>query len=215
MFSSEFVNSSRHTVQAAVSWDSNEVLAEKPRCIRDWRGRVMPLSPAPQTDKCSGEPLSELYAPLVLTKEVQENEPSFEITGELRPLCPHEEALRGSFFTFTESTTKSFIGQSIISLLQTITTSNVALKSSEVIMNFLKSSTEFFSKSSTTCIQVLKTKKQHCQNLYFRSLGYGTMFAPSSKICDIKIEKHFLHQMKAASEKISRVSMTGDRDISE
>lgn len=69
------------------------------------------------------------------------------------------------------------MGQIILSLLQIQTKSNVALKSSDVKKRFSESSTEIFSKFSPACIQVVNTKMQHCRNLYFRLLGYGTIFA--------------------------------------
>lgn len=165
-------------MRAAITWDPNDGLYGESTRIGDWRGRLMSLGPAQQSVRSATKPLLDSCAPTVSKKKVQYKASPYEITGAFCSLCPHEEALRRSFFTFTESTMKNFIVQSITSLLQSQTTSNVALKCSEVLLIFSKSSTELFSKFCTACIQVVNTKKQHFRNLYFRLLGFGTIFAP-------------------------------------
>lgn len=71
----------------------------------------MPLVPGQRTNKSLGEPLSELGAALISTKEVQDRESSYEFTGAFWSLYPDEEALRGSVLRSLSRLCKILLGR--------------------------------------------------------------------------------------------------------
>lgn len=80
VFSIKLVASSWHTVQEAISSDTNKVLAGESGYTRDWRGRVMSLVPAQASDRSSCKPLLELDALIFSTEEIKYKEPFYQIT---------------------------------------------------------------------------------------------------------------------------------------
>lgn len=152
----------------------------------------MTLQSAFTYSKQSTEIILGSDAPSISSKEIVSTETIivlFEIAEAFYSSCPYEKAFHGYLLSFTESSMHNFIGKSIISLQRSQAIGDVALKSSQLILNFSRSSMALLPKFITTWIQVLYKMKQLCRNFYFRLLCYGIIYTLEENACDIKIEK--------------------------
>lgn len=156
--------SSWHSLNSFVRWTPKKVLIGETRPIQNWRVMVMPLSQDILSKNDSTLPLTYLDASLVSTNECYDpptNLNSYETTIAYVPLCPHEEALRGSVFLCSETGMKNFIPQSILFLNKTEGGNCSSLKSSDITNNSVKRRKELFTSFHAACIQNFNTRKQH------------------------------------------------------
>lgn len=89
LFSSEFVTSSWYDLLSFLNWDPNETLCSQCEPVRDCRGRVYALNPDERLENTKDIEKADMFAPLVLTKEMDLSsgrETSFTATSLFLPV---------------------------------------------------------------------------------------------------------------------------------
>lgn len=110
LFSSKLFSSSWFYIPSIISWTPNKLLLDQNRPVRNWRGTCLAF-PAHGNEQCMLTLVKAfMTAPLLTTCESLNTEEVHHECSDILvfyPSFPHEEAVQGSLFIFTDATIKT------------------------------------------------------------------------------------------------------------
>lgn len=214
-FSSEVCSSSRAGL-SGTEWAPNDEV-NKLQLVRDWRGRCVsysefqPFSIDINSDiRSLGSPLPHLY-----DGKMEQN---IDVAGLYYPVCLMEEAQRGTLYTSSQISLKSFIAESVLLLVgqagiectsEMRTLTNQTCHESSVLCDAF----------DMACRKVMSARKRAIRDAYFGSLGYTKLCATSSRVTGTSFHQQQMVEEIMAKEKLVRrfsdnENHSGQRDLS-
>lgn len=215
MYTSEVCMASWSSLHSTLIWPPNEVIQEDRR-IRDWRGRCVKVNEfKPEIVDKNGD-LRFIGAPLLDISPMSEDVPDGKviIKSAFLPLCPHEEAARGTMFSSSQDMKENFIGQCVLSVINEAMVTRPSEEMQALAYRLASESDILKKRFEVVCRQVLSGRKKHTKDIYFSTLGYASLSAPKSRTFDNGNSATRDNEEREAYSRLHRLRPDGTRDTS-
>ena len=215
-YTSEVCSSLMEDIMSIVKWEPNMTCDEEDEneMLRDWRGRCITTENFRDKILSNNETSHPSGAPLISL--ISQSNGSYLVNCLSFPLCPMEEAFKGTMYTTSEDSEKNFIGQAAIILLKSKYCGEVSSELCEKIFNYSVKSSQLLIRFQNACRQAISTRKNKCKELYFTALGYSLVTKGTQKGLSLQSLKDFLSNKKInleeAYRKLYRKLENGTRD---
>lgn len=215
LYTLEMCSSSSSAMHSSLPWQPNEVINEE-RFIRDWRGRIVMVDDFKERVVDNEEDMSFLGAPLFEISDASDELPEGKslVKKAFLPICPHEEAARGTMFSSSREMMENFIGQCVLSIMNSSMMIPPSDDSQSLAFRLAAESSVLKKRFDVVCRQVISVRKKQTKDIYFSTLGYTSLSFPRSRVVQEGNGATRVEEEREAYSRLHRLNSDGTRDTS-